>query len=526
MKLKKLLAAAASAALAMSTMAVTPIIADAANAYSTYTLYEFHEATEEAFADEGIPDNFYVKNLYGAVDSIAVTIDGEGPGIAHFYVVWKNSYTDWSSSPITVNKGEYGWDCLSSDKDGHIFKMQNFTKINNIYVTIDGGEPQLVWSLDDKISEWYHKGNYSYDVNADKLKDIGVTAANLKNCIIRVSYGDTAHFPSNPDELVIKVVNGSTVYSKNLDAADVTDAQKTAGYIDYLLTDITDADAKKVINGGMAVDPNNGHIMKVQLLVPAGTPHVHTPNSVWDSTERIHWQTCIDGDEEIMNLDYHHFNDVKTLTMPSCSAEGSKIVRCNDCGYEMTVMIPKTKHTFEEKYTCDNDKHWQECSVCRSTDEHAKRNYEEHNYKTLTVLAAGQTTKGIVKKTCRVCDYVTYEEVDAISGSGTHAHFAEKWKGDKTNHWRVCVIDGKTFEKSEHNFDNGTVIDGVTVYTCQTCQYRLCGDLDQNGTIDHKDMVILQKALSGETAASKVFDLNGDESIDNWDLSELRKMME
>ncbi len=121
---------------------------------------------------------------------------------------------------------------------------------------------------------------------------------------------------------------------------------------------------------------------------------------------------------------------------------------------------------------------------------------------------------------------MTYEEVDAISGSGTHAHFAEKWKGDKTNHWRVCVIDGKTFEMSEHNFDGGVMIDGVKVYTCQTCGYRLCGDLDGDGKINSGDMVILQKALSGETAASKVLDLNDDGNVDNWDLSELRKMME
>ena len=50
-----------------------------------------------------------------------------------------------------------------------------------------------------------------------------------------------------------------------------------------------------------------------------------------------------------------------------------------------------------------------------------------------------------------------------------HEHSFEEWRASDELHWQVCDDCGEKSDKEEHDFDEGTEENGVTVFTCKVC---------------------------------------------------------
>ncbi|MBQ4067537.1 MAG: phosphodiester glycosidase family protein [Clostridia bacterium] len=51
-----------------------------------------------------------------------------------------------------------------------------------------------------------------------------------------------------------------------------------------------------------------------------------------------------------------HIKDAGTVTSPTCTAEGSRVYKCNVCQYEMeTVILPANGHTYSSEFTVDKE---------------------------------------------------------------------------------------------------------------------------------------------------------------------------
>ncbi len=564
MKLKKMLSAVVSAALAFGLPVVTPIPAGAENTgeQGVYTLFELRPEVHVL-----VPDSNGVRNVWfegyssknpvvGALSSVAVEVEGEGHGslmLRHERsgMSGGTDATDWRSSPLVINNGEYAWSGLSLDETKLLYvDIRDYVSVDKVKLIKDG-EVIITYDIQNEIDKykWSRSSTDKITVNKGKLQLCGVTAANIKDVYFKVTYGKGQDFSASLNEFVVTVLSsgGGNVYDKDTDKTYTQDEIANRCAI-YSLNNITDLEASQLVNYGFEVKPFYGNVMKIEMIVP-GVKHEHIMNNAWNRDSFTHYKVCKTGCGEVMERGYHDFVKKTLIKEPTCIAEGEQEEACSVCGYTRTVKLPMKYHTFdsnEYKYL-NGDCHWQECSVCHSpVDEKLneytyrypdkyypknKKNFEPHSLNDgIALVTPTNSTKGITKFSCYTCSYAKYEEVDISGGTAAHEHYAEEWSTDENSHWYKCVIDGTEFEKAAHDFDGG-VIDpaspGVKKCTCQTCGYVKkipCSDLNTDDKTDDADVQVLKIVLEGGSVTDKKYDLNDDGNVDNWDLSELRRL--
>ena len=127
--------------------------------------------------------------------------------------------------------------------------------------------------------------------------------------------------------------------------------------------------------------------------------------------------------------DAHTWGAWKTVSEPTCTAEGARKRICDKCGDDETESIPALGHDFEEEYTVD--------------------------------VAPGCFTKGSESRHCTRCDATTdSREIEALG------HDFKEWAYDDTEHWKICSRCGTISEKTGHVYrESGKCECGATEIT-------------------------------------------------------------
>ena len=127
-------------------------------------------------------------------------------------------------------------------------------------------------------------------------------------------------------------------------------------------------------------------------------------------------------------------------------------------------------HTFDEKWTYDNDSHWHK-ATCEHKEE--KSDSAAHDLVSETIREATETQDGLIKVTCSVCGY---SKEEPVKYSHTHT-FSADWENNENNHWHKATCghdvvdskDGHSFVKKETTV---TCEPAEVTYTCSVCGYE------------------------------------------------------
>ena len=193
----------------------------------------------------------------------------------------------------------------------------------------------------------------------------------------------------------------------------------------------------------------------------------------------------------------HEFNqevvdDKYLVSAATCTSPALyyKSCVCGLAGTETFSYGQATGHSFSDKWSSDENQHWQ-AATCEHTTERIK--VAEHIWSPgeITVQPTA-TTKGVKTYTCTVCGRTRTEEVEP----STHQHtFTDKWSGNTTYHWHeaTCEHSNVVSGLGEHSWGQGVqtvapthTTNGTKVYTCSVCGMQKNETLNQTHTFDQQ----------------------------------------
>lgn len=172
----------------------------------------------------------------------------------------------------------------------------------------------------------------------------------------------------------------------------------------------------------------------------------------------------------------------------TCTAKGTKVEVCSECGYIKTTELPMLEHKFDnsaatttqpagKEATCGApgyEHKW--CTLCKTWIKLEIKATGEHSFveDTSKSKAATCTTKGVTYSTCSKCGQTKSEEIAALghdykltsctdNGDGTHKHV------------ETCTRcnDVKTIESEAHTNGTSTYTDNGDTHT-EKCECTLC----------------------------------------------------
>ena len=135
--------------------------------------------------------------------------------------------------------------------------------------------------------------------------------------------------------------------------------------------------------------------------------------NTWKYDENGHWNPCLrTGCEEHLNAAAHDFDDGVITTEPTDTTDGVKTYTCKVCGYEKTEAVSKRGHNPSDKWTCDSENHWKECTTegCGEKLDTAAHTFDDG----VVTTAPTETAEGIKTYTCTVCGYEKTESIEKL----------------------------------------------------------------------------------------------------------------
>ena len=191
-------------------------------------------------------------------------------------------------------------------------------------------------------------------------------------------------------------------------------------------------------------------------------------NWVDDNNGTTHTRHCTGANCGASETENHNWTliDSKAAT---CTEDGYKTYKCNDCGAEKTETVEATGHNWSNWEKKDDVDHVRHCTNvgCDAT-ETANHNWDDG----IVTTAATCGKDGVKTYTCKDCGATKTETIPA-----TGEHVWGNWVDDEndTTHTRECANCDAT-QTANHNWDDGVVTtaatcgkDGVKTYTCKDC---------------------------------------------------------
>lgn len=192
----------------------------------------------------------------------------------------------------------------------------------------------------------------------------------------------------------------------------------------------------------------------------------------WAKDAEKHWKnyTCTHtvADTEQAN---HIWDEWRTTTAASHTANGEKKRNCTVCGYEDTGVIPmdENAHTFASEWTKTEQKHYK-ASTCGHD---VKDQESNHNFTETVTTPATHTTVGERLFTCSVCGYTRTEEIPMDPNAHT---FALEWTKTETEHYYASTC-GHAAAKKDYGLHDWNIVvvdatpsqDGSRTKTCRVC---------------------------------------------------------
>lgn len=248
----------------------------------------------------------------------------------------------------------------------------------------------------------------------------------------------------------------------------------------------------------------------------------------------------------------HKWGNEQIVKEPTCKNAGSANYKCTVCGETKTEMLAKAAHTYDHDcdvdcnvcgtireithvfaFNCDENEHWQECTVCKTQMEKSAHtlaaevsanDFGHGNACTVCMLipkAEAHAFDSSCDDNCDACGYVrpvyhpysgqftvdkdghwytcthcavpllqsahipgpeateTTDQICIICGyvivaCPNHTHIrTDDWLHDEKGHWFVCRC-GETVEAAEHTWNGGTIYEekGLITYICTDCGYE------------------------------------------------------
>ena len=105
---------------------------------------------------------------------------------------------------------------------------------------------------------------------------------------------------------------------------------------------------------------------------------------------------CGKTETEELPLAEHSYGEWQVTEKATCTTDGEQMRTCSVCGHEETKTLPSPGHSNSSTYKCDENYHWQYCTVCGE-----KLNSEKHTYSngTCSVCGCAEATGGLSYKT-------------------------------------------------------------------------------------------------------------------------------
>ena len=199
--------------------------------------------------------------------------------------------------------------------------------------------------------------------------------------------------------------------------------------------------------------------------------HTHTFSSNWSYDATKHWHISTCGHDVRQAEGEHTYGDWITITPATGTTEGSKKQVCSACGYEKydVIEIEGHTHSYSAVWSKNEETHWHECSCGSKTAE------TEHQYgQWTTIVPATETSKGSMRRVCKICYYIEVIETDMLE----HVH-DYVLKIEDSKHWYECRC-GDKINEDEHDFKEGictvceySIVFSYTVFEKNTCQLNV-----------------------------------------------------
>ena len=150
------------------------------------------------------------------------------------------------------------------------------------------------------------------------------------------------------------------------------------------------------------------------IVLPIALKHKHTYSSDWSSDANNHWHvaTCKHTDEKA-DYNVHDFSEWTVETEAGLHTDRVESRSCKVCGYKEEKTIAGTaKHTYQETWTHDEEKHWKE-STCEGHDPVLKIEEAAHDFSEWTTkIEAGYGINKVEERDCTVCGYHEENEIE------------------------------------------------------------------------------------------------------------------
>lgn len=208
-------------------------------------------------------------------------------------------------------------------------------------------------------------------------------------------------------------------------------------------------------------------------LTPDPEPkHVHTYELKNDDTE--HWQECItvDGicDAKETDRSAHDFDDGTVTKEATKSEDGTRVFKCNTCGYTRTEVIPKLPHEHTYVWKSNDTEHWQECTSAEGICDIKVIEQAAHSFGNGTITKeATEENEGEKILICGTCSYSKKEVVPRLP----HTHkYGTEWKSDDVSHWHECPCGGRN-ETAPHTAGDW-IVDTKPTVSAEGSRHKEC----------------------------------------------------
>lgn len=445
-------------------------------------------------------------------------------------LTFTNNYVDWYGNGYSIGKVNIE---ISNDGETYTQLMEwldpnEGNHSNNTITLPDGSEARYVRITGTGVSSYFYTSSWT-------LKGYAVAPMGF------LYNGQQPAFTRDVKPIYAK--DNGAVYQLR-DLAENALASTKLVQSGTLLSTLADADwlaADYVANN--TVLPEN---VQIRVTDAAGNTQTFQADGTFTSTTAgTYTVSYANGYNTLLTGEIHVDHDFVNgaYTAPSCSAEGSQVRGCVNCGHEETVSVPKTEHTWDEGVitapTCTEEGYT--IFTCTECGETMKGNIVKalgHNHEAV-VTAPSCETVGYTTYTCTECgdsyvsdivaalghsykDVVTAPTCDAM---GYTTHTCERC-GDSyidtfvpaTDHdyeqtvtkeatcteegelTFTCKHDGcgKTYTqvlpKADHDC-KATVVEatclgyGYTQYKCENCDHSYIDALTQPLGHSYKDVV-------------------------------------
>lgn len=207
--------------------------------------------------------------------------------------------------------------------------------------------------------------------------------------------------------------------------------------------------------------------------------------SAWTKLDdKNHTRTCsVCGD---VQTQAHNRDGIFVAQSANCISEGSRIVTCSACQYQITETIPiNYRHTIPTWTSLSQDQHSGKCTVCGQT---AKENHtwdegtvtlaptcisEGELLLTCTASGCGATKTQVLEKTGVHTYAFPCDTKCTVCGDERQAEhtYLEGWFTDAKTHFRLCQYCGVREQVSDHV--PGPEATATTPQICTECGYIL-----------------------------------------------------